>query len=156
MMLVAFWFFRILWNRRGWFISYELKCSFYSLKMLRFNVLKGWTIFNISSVWFLLWLDLSQHVFSAIVLVLAAGISSHLCFGYSSKKSRETFICLILMIMMAFQAYHLIRAALYIPATRFFVLNPQLLRSDCLESVKGRHYRMMSVLNCTVLYCTVL
>ena len=58
--------------------------------------------------------------------------------------------------MMAFQAYHLIRAALYIPATRFFVLNPQLLRSDCLESVKGRHYRMMSVLYFTVLYFTVL
>ena len=94
-------------------------------------------------------------MFSAIVLVLAAGISSHLCFGYSSKKSRETFICLILMIMMAFQAYHLIRAALYIPATRFFVLNPQLLRSDCLESVKGRYYCMMSVLFCAVLSCAV-
>ena len=102
---------------------------------------------------FEIWLDLGQHVFSAIVLVLTAGISSHLCFGYSSKKSRETFIGLILMIMMAFQAYHLILAALYVPATRFFVLNPQLLRSDCLESVKGTTVHC-AVLCYTILYCT--
>lgn len=69
--------------------------------------------------------------------MLCAGISSHLCFGYSTKKSRETFIGLILLLIIGFQFFHFVRAALYVPASRFFVFNENFHRSDCLESNKG-------------------
>lgn len=80
-----------------------------------------------------------DHVFSAVILVLCAGVSSHLCFGYSSKKARETFIGLILLTMLGFQLFHLLRAALYVPATQFSVFNKSFHRTDCLESVKGNN-----------------
>ena len=83
-------------------------------------------------------LEFVDHVFSAIILVLCAGISSYLCFGYTSKKSRETFIGLILLTMLGFQLFHLLRAALYVPATQFLVFNKAFHRTDCLESVKGK------------------
>jgi hypothetical protein len=82
--------------------------------------------------------EFGDHVFSAIVLVLCAGISAHLCFGYSTQQSRDTFIGLVLLLMLGFQLFHLIRAALYVPATLFSVYNPQLHRTDCLESLKGK------------------
>ena len=81
--------------------------------------------------------DFGQHVFSAIVLVLCAGISSHLCFGFSTRQSRETFIGLIFLIMLGYQFFHLIRAALYIPATPFTIFNEKFHRTDCLMSGKG-------------------
>ena len=84
-------------------------------------------------------------------MVLCAGISSHLCFGYSTKKSRETFIGLILLIMLGFQLFHLIRAALYVPATRFSIFNEAFHRSDCLQSNKGTYStcnKMLSKYKC--------
>jgi hypothetical protein len=81
--------------------------------------------------------DFGQDVFSALVLVLCAGISSHLCFGFSTRQSRETFIGLIFLIMLGYQFFHLIRAALYVPATPFTVYNQRFHRTDCLNSGKG-------------------
>ena len=80
-------------------------------------------------------------MFSAIILVLCAGISSHLCFGFSTRQSRETFIGLIFLIMIGYQFFHLIRAALFIPATPFTIFNQHLHRSDCLNSGKGMTIR---------------
>lgn len=100
-------------------------------------------------------IDFGDHVFGAIVLVLCAGISSHLCFGYSTKKSRETFILLILLLIIGFQFFHIIRAALYIPATRFFVFNEEFHRSDCLESNKGgkKPFRATAAIDLNPCYC---
>ena len=95
-----------------------------------------------------------DHVFSAIILVLCAGISSHLCFGYSSKKSKETFIGLILLTMLGFQLFHLLRAALYVPATQFLVFNKAFHRTDCLESVKGISCLLLLHLNFNILDAT--
>ena len=94
-------------------------------------------------------------MFSAIILVLCAGISSHLCFGYSTKKSREAFIGLILLIMMGFQLFHLLRAALYVPASQFSVFNKEFHRTDCLESVKGgkKPFKSMQTVDRNPCFC---
>ena len=81
--------------------------------------------------------DFGEQVFSAIILILCAGISTHLCFGFSTRQSRETFIGLIFLIMIGYQFFHLIRAAMFIPATPFTIFNQHLHRSDCLNSGKG-------------------
>jgi hypothetical protein len=81
-----------------------------------------------------------EHVFSAIILALGAAVSVHICHGYGTRMARESFIGLILLLIVGFQMYHLIRAALFVPATRFFVYNTKLHRSDCLASGKGHTY----------------
>lgn len=64
-----------------------------------------------------------DQLFSVIVLVIAAGISSHFCFGYGTKKAKETFIALILVLIVGTQLFHLINAATYVPASKFFVFD---------------------------------
>jgi len=80
------------------------------------------------------------QIFTAIVLLLSAGISAHMCYGFGTRKGREAFIGLILLLMVGTQVYHLIDASLYVPATRFYVYNSELHRTDCLESGKGMHF----------------
>mmetsp|Transcript_6659 Transcript_6659/g.14572 ORF Transcript_6659/g.14572 Transcript_6659/m.14572 type:complete len:234 (-) Transcript_6659:2316-3017(-) len=103
------------------------------------------------------------QIFTAIVLLLSAGISAHMCYGFGTRKGREAFIGLILLLMVGTQVYHLIDASLYVPATRFYVYNSELHRTDCLESGKGGKrpskevkeidqnpcYCLSSVANCT-------
>jgi len=78
-----------------------------------------------------------NQLFTAIILVLSAGISTHICYGYGTKKAKEAFAALILLLLLGTQFYHLIYAANYVPATRFYVFNRALHRTDCLESGKG-------------------
>jgi hypothetical protein len=111
-----------------------------------------------------------DQLFAVIVLVVCAGISSHFCFGYGSKKAKEVFIALILVLIVGTQFYHLIQAATYVPASKFFVFDvscqvlitvlvatddyyhyfhilPQdsLHRSDCLLSNKGASILVISI-----------
>jgi hypothetical protein len=71
--------------------------------------------------------EFGTQLFTAIVLLLSAGISAHMCYGFGSRKGREAFIGLILLLMVGTQFYHLIDAALYVPATRFYVYNVSML-----------------------------
>jgi hypothetical protein len=64
-----------------------------------------------------------DQLFAVIVLVVSAGISSHFCFGYGSKKAKEVFIALILVLIVGTQFYHLIQAATYVPASKFYVFD---------------------------------
>jgi len=82
-------------------------------------------------------LEFGDQAFTTIVLVLAAGIGSSIAFGYGTRKGRECFLALILSLLVGVQLYHLIFAAMYIPASRFQIMNPALHRSDCLASTKG-------------------
>jgi hypothetical protein len=68
-------------------------------------------------------LGFGDQAFTTIVLVLTAGISAHICYGYGTKKAKELFIGLILLLMVSVQLYHLVMAAVYMPATRFYVYN---------------------------------
>ena len=79
----------------------------------------------------------ADQAFSCIVLVLAAGLASHIAFGFGTKRAREMFVALILLLIVGTQLFHLINAATYIPATRFYTWNSRLHREDCIRSSKG-------------------
>jgi len=68
-------------------------------------------------------LGFGDQAFTVIILVLVAGISSHISYGYSTRRARELFIALILVLLVGCQFYHLIFAALYVPATQFSIFN---------------------------------
>lgn len=68
-------------------------------------------------------LGFGNQAFTVIILVLIAGISAHISYGYSTRRAREMFIALILILIVGCQFYHLIFAALYVPATQFKVFN---------------------------------
>ena len=103
-----------------------------------------------------------DQLFTVIVLLVSVGVSSHMCFGFGSKKAKEVLIGLILMLIIGTQFYHLINAAIYVPATPFYTYDVRRLllirsyvrlvtisfclftlskiklhRTDCLESTKG-------------------
>jgi len=82
-------------------------------------------------------LGFADQAFTVLVLVLAAGLASHIAYGFGTKRARELFVGLILLLIVGTQLFHLINAATYIPATRFYVWNPRLHRSDCIDSSKG-------------------
>ena len=63
------------------------------------------------------------YIFITLVLLLIAGITAHLCYGYGTYKAKETYIMLILLLMIGTQMYYLINAATYIPASRFYTYN---------------------------------
>ena len=68
-------------------------------------------------------LGFGNQAFTVIILLLVAGISAHISYGYSTKRARELFIALILILIVGCQFYHLIFAALYVPATQFHIFN---------------------------------
>lgn len=78
---------------------------------------------------------LGYNIFITLVLLLIAGITAHLCYGYGTYKAKETYIMLILLLMIGTQMYYLINAATYIPASRFYTYN---VRSFIL-SIKNGH-----------------
>lgn len=82
-------------------------------------------------------LGFGRQCFTVLVLLISAGISAHICYGYGTKRTKEAFISLILILIVGVQMYHLINAATYIPATRFYTFNDELHRTDCIESGKG-------------------
>ena len=81
-------------------------------------------------------LDFSEVVFSAIVLLVSAGISSHFINGFNSKQWKTSFVGMILLMIVATQLHYLIQAALFIP-TYPYMYDSSLLRVDCLDSGKG-------------------
>jgi len=68
-------------------------------------------------------LGFGNQAFTVIILLVVAGISAHISFGYSTRRAREMFIALILILLVGCQFYHLIFAALYVPATQFSIFN---------------------------------
>lgn len=71
-------------------------------------------------------LGFGDQLFTVIVLVITAGISSHICFGFGTRKAKETFVGLILVLMVGTQFYHLINAATHIPANSPYTFNVRL------------------------------
>ena len=68
-------------------------------------------------------LGFGNQAFTVIILLVVAGISAHISFGYSTRRAREMFIALILILLVGCQFYHLIFAAVYVPATQFSIFN---------------------------------
>jgi hypothetical protein len=68
-------------------------------------------------------LGFGDQTFTTIVLLLSAAITSHYVHGWGTRKGRDLFIVLVLLLILAVQYTHLIRAATYIPANRFYVWN---------------------------------
>ena len=68
-------------------------------------------------------LGFGDQLFTVIVLVVSAGISAHMCFGFGTKRAKEALVGLILVLMVGTQLYHLIDAATYVPASKFYVYN---------------------------------
>jgi len=79
----------------------------------------------------------ANEIFTVIVLILSAAVSSFIAHGYGTRRAKEMFALLVLLLMVGCQLFHLINASLYIPATRFFIWKPRLHRSDCILSAKG-------------------
>lgn len=63
-------------------------------------------------------LGFGDQLFTVIVLVVCAGITSHMCFGFGTKKAKETFVALILVLIVGTQFFHLITAVTYIPVSK--------------------------------------
>ena len=63
-------------------------------------------------------LGFGDQLFTVIVLVVCAGITSHMCFGFGTKKAKETFVALILVLIVGTQFFHLITAVTYIPISK--------------------------------------
>ena len=78
-----------------------------------------------------------EQIFTVLVLLTSAGITSHIAHGFGTRKAKELFASLVLAIIVGGQLYHLIQAVTYIPATRFYTWNDLLHRQDCIESGKG-------------------
>ena len=64
-----------------------------------------------------------DQVFTALILILSAGITAQIIHGFGTRKAKETFIGLILLLMIAVQFYNLINAAIYVPASKFYIYN---------------------------------
>jgi hypothetical protein len=79
----------------------------------------------------------AEQIFTGFALIVSAGVSSHIAYGHGTRKAKELFATLILAIILGGQLYHLIQASTYIPATRFYVWNDALHRTDCIDSGKG-------------------
>ena len=67
-----------------------------------------------------------DQVFTALVLILSAGITAQICHGYGTRKAKETFIGLILLLMVGVAFYNLINAAIFVPASQFHIYNVNL------------------------------
>ncbi len=79
----------------------------------------------------------SEQGLSFLLLVLSAGICSHITYGTGTKKARELFAFLVLGIVICIQMFYLVHAVTYVPATRFFVWKNAIHRDDCIASSKG-------------------
>ena len=75
-------------------------------------------------------LGFGDQLFTVIVLVITAGISSHICFGFGTRKAKETFVGLILVLMVGTQFYHLISAVTHIPASKPYNFNVSVMVED--------------------------
>lgn len=78
-----------------------------------------------------------RQFFTALVLILSAGVSVHICYGYGSRKARECFIFLLLLMAVSIQYFYVIQVSTYLPAGRFYTYDSSLIRSQCIESGKG-------------------
>jgi hypothetical protein len=81
--------------------------------------------------------DFGLWLFTSLVLVLSAMLTSYLMHGTSSRKSRECFVGLILTIMISYQLYMLLMTSQFIPAYPEYTYDSSLLRSQCRNSDKG-------------------
>jgi hypothetical protein len=78
-----------------------------------------------------------EQIFTLVVLLVGAGVTSHIAHGFGTRKAKELFASLLLLIIVGGQMYHTIQAVTYIPATRFFTWDSGLHRNDCIDSYKG-------------------
>lgn len=67
--------------------------------------------------------DLGNNVFIVLVLLVSAGITSHFIYGYGTRKAKDAFVLLVLLLIVGTQLFYLINAATYVPATRFYIFN---------------------------------
>ena len=82
-------------------------------------------------------MGLAEELFTLLVMVVSAGVTTHIAHGFSTKKARELFVALVLFIIVGVQMFHLVYAVTYIPATRFYTWKADLHRTDCIASHKG-------------------
>ena len=47
--------------------------------------------------------DISELIFSALILIVAAGVTAHIFHGYGTKTWRESFVGLIILMVVCTQ-----------------------------------------------------
>lgn len=82
-------------------------------------------------------LGFGDQVLTGAMLIVCAGVSSHIMFGYGTRRGKEAFIGLVLCLAVGIQMYYLINASIVIQTTKFETYNPLYRRSDCTKSNKG-------------------
>lgn len=65
--------------------------------------------------------QLSDVLFCTIILLVCTGISVHICVGNGTRIGKQYLLGTFSAIICAVQLYHLINAALYVPATKHFI-----------------------------------
>lgn len=53
-------------------------------------------------------LDVGEAMFTALALTVGAGVSAHICFGYGTRKWKDSFIGLICALILAVQVYYVV------------------------------------------------
>lgn len=64
-----------------------------------------------------------RQLFLSLFLIVCCIVAAHLCFGYDTRRAKEAFVIMILLLMIGVQYYFLVDTVSYVPATRFFVYN---------------------------------
>jgi hypothetical protein len=65
--------------------------------------------------------EFNEIIACSLFLILCTAVSVHICVGYGTKSAKETMIWSLIILLAAVQLYHLIDAALYVPATKFYI-----------------------------------
>ena len=77
-------------------------------------------------------LGFGDQLFTSIVLILSAAVSAHIAYGIGSRKARELFLFLILLLGVSVQYYYILEAIIYLPASKYYVYKV----SNCFTLVK--------------------
>ncbi len=68
-------------------------------------------------------LGFSDQAFSVLLLCIISIVTTYIWHGASTQKSKESFVALLLILIIGAQIYHLIYAAISVPADQFFVFD---------------------------------
>ena len=68
-------------------------------------------------------LGFGDQLFTGILLVICAGISAHIMHGYGTRKARDTFVGLVLLLAVSVQMFHLVKASVSSTTSKFYTFD---------------------------------
>jgi hypothetical protein len=78
-----------------------------------------------------------RHLLLCLFVLACTILAARLAFGWKARATREAALFGILCLLVGLQYYYLLDVVTFVPASRFFIYNSKLMRSDCKNSGKG-------------------